>query len=310
VTGALAVLALHFLRSKGVTGGGYETLSKALVGQIGFRVLLALCAMKVVATVASYGSGGAGGIFAPSLFIGGMLGGAVGFMDVAVMNQSGSELGAFALVGMGAVFAGIVRAPITSVLIIFEMTGGYGLILPLMIANMMSYGLARHWRPVPIYEALLEQDGILLPRIGAAAKSILDAVLVESAMTRDPVVIASSATVAEAQALVAQQTFSAFPIVDELARFVGMVSLARLRQASEAGQGRLPARDLIASKESIPSDEPVLKAVVEMSEAGVRQLAVVHPDDSGRLVGILAMSDVLRAQARAARETTRGTAAA
>ncbi len=169
VTGALAVLALQFLRSRGVTGGGYDTLSKALVGQIGFRVLLALCAMKVVATVASYSSGGAGGIFAPALFIGGMLGGAVGFVDMAVMGHGGSELGAFALVGMGAVFAGIVRAPITSVLIIFEMTGSYGLVLPLMIANMMSYGLARHWRPVPIYEALLEQDGIMLPRVGTAA---------------------------------------------------------------------------------------------------------------------------------------------
>ena len=72
-------------------------------------------------------------------------------------------MGAFALVGMGAVFAGIVRAPMTSVLIIFEMTGAYGLILPLMVANMIAYGLARHWRHVPIYEALLLQDGVALP---------------------------------------------------------------------------------------------------------------------------------------------------
>src|SRR5712675_2167362 len=68
-----------------------------------------------------------------------------------------------AAVAMGAVFAGIIRAPMTSVLIVFEMTGSYGLVLPLMIANMSAYGLARHWRPLPIYEALLLQDGVVLP---------------------------------------------------------------------------------------------------------------------------------------------------
>jgi CIC family chloride channel protein len=92
-----------------------------------------------------------------------MLGGAVGYIDVAVFHHSTDSISAFALVGMGAVFAGIIRAPMTSVLIIFEMTGGYGLILPLMIANMGAYALARHWRRTPIYEALLAQDGIEFP---------------------------------------------------------------------------------------------------------------------------------------------------
>ena len=92
-----------------------------------------------------------------------MLGGAVGSLDVAVLHHASGTLGAFALVGMGAVFAGIVRAPMTSVLIIFEMTGSYELILPLMISNMIAYSLARHWRRTSVYEALLLQDGITLP---------------------------------------------------------------------------------------------------------------------------------------------------
>jgi CIC family chloride channel protein len=96
--------------------------------------------------------------------MGGMLGGAVGYLDVAVFHHSTDAIGAFAVVGMGAVFAGIVRAPMTSVLIIFEMTGGYGLVLPLMIANMSAFALARHWRHTPVYEALLAQDGVHLPR--------------------------------------------------------------------------------------------------------------------------------------------------
>jgi CIC family chloride channel protein len=121
------------------------------------------CVLKLAATVSSYSSGGSGGIFAPSLFLGAMLGGVVGYIDVSVFHHPKDAIGAFAVVGMGAAFAGIVRAPMTSILIVFEMTGGYGLVLPLMIANMTAFALARHWRPIPVYDALLMQDGIELP---------------------------------------------------------------------------------------------------------------------------------------------------
>jgi CIC family chloride channel protein len=163
MTGALAVVAVLLLKNNGITGGGYNTLDLALTGSLPLMVLMGLCVLKLGATVWSYASGGAGGIFAPALFIGGMLGGAVGTLDVMIFHHSTDTIAAFALVGMGAVFAGIIRAPITSVLIIFEMTGSYGLILPLMIANMSAYALARQWRSVPIYEALLAQDGVVLP---------------------------------------------------------------------------------------------------------------------------------------------------
>jgi CIC family chloride channel protein len=134
------------------------------MGTLPVLAMVAFCALKLVATVCSYSSGGSGGIFAPSLFMGAMLGGAVGYVDVTVFHHSTNSIGAFAVVGMGAVFAGIVRAPMTSVLIVFEMTGGYGLVLPLMIANMTAFALARHWRHTSIYDALLEQDGIQLSR--------------------------------------------------------------------------------------------------------------------------------------------------
>jgi CIC family chloride channel protein len=163
LTGTLAVIALWWLGQGGINGGGYHTLSLALVGSLPVKILFGLFLLKFAATVCSYSSGGVGGLFAPALFIGGTLGGAVGYLDVAVFHHSPDTIGAFALVGMGAVFAGIIRAPMTSVLIIFEMTGGYGLILPLMIANMSAYGLARHWRNTAIYEALLRQDGVVLP---------------------------------------------------------------------------------------------------------------------------------------------------
>jgi len=163
LTGVLAVVGLLLLKADGITGGGYQTLAQSLTGSLTMKVMVGLCVLKLAATVFSYASGGVGGIFAPALFIGGMLGGSVGYLDVAVFHHSPDEIGAFALVGMGAVFAGIIRAPMTSVLIIFEMTGGYGLILPLMVANMSAYALARYWRHTPIYEALLLQDGVVLP---------------------------------------------------------------------------------------------------------------------------------------------------
>jgi chloride channel protein, CIC family len=161
-TGGLAVVAFLFFHLNGIAGDPYKTLTLALTGKMTVTAMVVFCLLKLASTVCSYSSGGSGGIFAPALFMGAMLGGAVGYLDVMVFHHSSDSIGAFAVVGMGAVFAGIVRAPMTSVLIIFEMTGGYGLVLPLMIANMSAFALARHWRRVAIYEALLAQDGIHL----------------------------------------------------------------------------------------------------------------------------------------------------
>ena len=156
------MVAILFFHVNGIAGNPYPTLTQALLGNLPVTAMAVLCVLKLAATVTSYSSGGSGGIFAPALFMGGMLGGAVGYLDVTVFHHPADSIGAFAVVGMGAVFAGIVRAPMTSILIIFEMTGGYGLVLPLMIANMSAFALARHWRHTPVYEALLEQDGIYL----------------------------------------------------------------------------------------------------------------------------------------------------
>jgi chloride channel protein, CIC family len=173
VTGTLAVAVFALMAQSGVTGGGYATLASALAGSLQLKVLAVLLVVKLVATVASYSSGGCGGVFAPTLFLGGMLGGIFGFIDVNLLGHTSTHVGAFALVGMGAVFAGVIRAPITSVLIVFEMTRGYGLVLPLMVANMSAYALARHWHPLSLYEALLEQDGVLLPERPKATETPL-----------------------------------------------------------------------------------------------------------------------------------------
>lgn len=303
VTGLLAVMALLWMKTGGVTGGGYETLSEALSGRLAVKVLLALCLMKLAATVFSYSSGGAGGIFAPSLFIGGMLGGAVGFLDVYLMHHTTDEVGAFALVGMGAVFAGIIRAPITSVLIIFEMTGSYGLILPLMISNMTAYGLARHFRPVPIYEALLEQDGIHLPHRKSLAPHAFEKLRVEGAMTMNLMTVPAALKVSEALERIGSHNFSTFPVIDGSEAYAGLISEARLRRTVAEGKGDLKVEQLLDAGDGqnivVFPDSPLAVAVVKMNNLKVRQLVVLDGNGSNRIVGILTMTDVVRAHAGA-----------
>src|SRR6266849_5392739 len=147
-----------------VLGVGYGFVGDALNGNMAFKMMLLLVVLKLIAVTTSYASGNAGGIFGPSLFIGAMLGGSVGTLAHHVLPTYTATPGAYALVGMGAVFAGIVRAPMTSVLMIFEMTQDYAVIVPLMIANLVSLFIASRLQHEPIYEALAVQDGIHLPK--------------------------------------------------------------------------------------------------------------------------------------------------
>jgi CIC family chloride channel protein len=302
VTGVLAVTALLWFGTNGVTGGGYDTLSSALGGQLTLRVMLALCIMKLAATVFSYSSGGAGGIFAPALFIGGMLGGAIGHLDGRLLHHADSQVGAFALVGMGAVFAGIIRAPITSVLIIFEMTGNYGLILPLMIANMTSYGLARRLRPIPIYEALLEQDNIHLPHQRSSAKHALEQLRVAEAMTRDIMTLPADISIIEALKRTEANNFSTYPVIADDGSFVGSVTVSRMRRKFAEGEGEIPVSKFADKTPVVFPDQALMRALLKMDQSGWHQLAVVDRRNQEQLRGIIAMSDLVRTQARVARE--------
>src|SRR5229473_397305 len=141
-----------------VLGVGYGYVGDALNGNMAFKMMLLLVVLKLIAVTTSYASGNAGGIFGPSLFIGAMLGGAVGTGAHHLFPAYTATPGAYALVGMGAVFAGIVRAPMTSVLMIFEMTQDYAVIVPLMISNLVSLFISSRLQQQPIYEALAVQD--------------------------------------------------------------------------------------------------------------------------------------------------------
>ena len=148
-----------------VLGVGYSYVGAALNSAMAFRLMALLVVLKLFAVTTSYASGNAGGIFGPSLFLGAMLGGAIGSVAHHFLPAYTATPGAYALVGMGALFAGIVRAPMTSVLMIFEMTRDYSVIVPLMIANLVSLFISSRLQKQPIYEALAHQDGIHLPNV-------------------------------------------------------------------------------------------------------------------------------------------------
>lgn len=288
IVGGLAVAAMCFLGVTGVTGGGYQGLLQALQGTFSVKTLVILGALKLIATVASYSSGGAGGIFAPTLFFGAMLGGAFGALDVELFDHAHVELGSFALVGMGAVFAGTIRAPITSVLIIMEMTGGYGLTLPLMISNMIAYAIARRLRPLQIYEALLVQDGIQLhpPR----NTDTLDGLMLERIeLDLEPRTLAPADPVSR----VVQQITSAgrqevFPVIDDDRRLVGVITLddiASLVADSAHLEGLVCAADLMRPPVSVRPHDQVQRALEKMAELEARQLPVLDLED--RVAGMV-----------------------
>ena len=164
-----------------VLGVGYAHVGEALNGKMVLGVMALLLVLKVVATATGYGSGNAGGIFGPSLFIGAMLGGVVGSVAHGWLPDVTGSPGAYALVGMGTAFAGIVRAPMTSVIMIFEITRDYSIIVPVMIANLLSYFISQRLQPEPIYEALLHQDHVHLP----PSRAHVEGMTVERAMSRD-----------------------------------------------------------------------------------------------------------------------------
>jgi len=146
-----------------VMGAGYQAIDQAMHAQFAWKMLLALALLKILATTLSFSSGTPGGMFAPTLFIGAMLGAAVGSFEKMFFPHLTGSIGSYALVGMGVLFAAFLRAPLTSVFMVLEVSGNYSIILPVILANTIAYLLSRSLQPLPIFEVLTHQDGLDLP---------------------------------------------------------------------------------------------------------------------------------------------------
>jgi chloride channel protein, CIC family len=281
-------------------GLGYDFLGQVLKEQdnLVLKAVLALMVAKILASAFSYGSGMSGGVLGPSMFVGGMLGAAVWHMMVYIEPATVIARGAFALVGMGAVFAAVIRVPITSILLIFEMTYNYEIILPLMIANAIAYAVASKLTPLSIYEAFLFQDGIHLntaPKTDALAR-----VTTASVMTQDVVTLPDDITVGEALDIVGRLEFNGYPVLRD-GRMVGLITTGDLRRLeAENQENHLIVNAMTRKIVHAHPDQTLDTVVLKLAQRELSQLPVVSRVDDTRLLGIITLRDIARAQARLA----------
>jgi CIC family chloride channel protein len=275
-----------------VLGVGYGYVGEALHGSMALKLMLLLVVLKLFAVTASYASGNAGGIFGPSLFLGAMLGGAIGTVAHHFLPTYTATSGAYALVGMGALFAGIVRAPMTSVLMIFEMTRDYSVIVPLMIANLASLFISSRFQRQPIYEALAHQDGIHLPNSKAREEFGQRNVL--KVMRSVTETLLAQMKVGDAAEAVRSSQFRTWLVMDE-GSIVGVLSRAMIETALNQGKAEQKLIDLFDTLDfpHVHSDHALHLALERMSDARVDILPVVSRADVHNLEGIVTMRDVL-----------------
>src|SRR5271166_3825144 len=274
-----------------VLGVGYGYVGDVLNGRMALHLMVLLVVLKLLAVTTSYASGNAGGIFGPALFIGAMLGGTVGTVAHRLLPAYTATAGAYALVGMGAVFAGIVRAPMTSVVMIFEMTQDYAVIVPLMIANLVSLFISSRLQPQPIYEALAVQDGIHLPT--AETRHRHGQRQVTQVMRSATELLPAELTVQEALQQANSSKFHTWLVVDNRG-VVGVVSLLTLEHefAKDSNQ---ELRTIVNALQfpHVHSDQNLDLALERMGENQLEILPVVSRADVHKLEGIITLQDVL-----------------
>src|SRR5690242_3179575 len=275
-----------------VLGVGYKHVGEALNGGMAVGLMILLLILKLLAVTTSYASGGAGGIFGPSLFIGAMLGGIVGNVAHNLLPNYVATPGVYALVGMGTAFAGIVRAPMTSVVMIFEITRDYAVIVPLMISNLVSFFISSRLQRQPIYDVLARQDGIHLP--SAETRQQQGQRQVIQAMRTATEILAAQMTVGEALERTQSSQFHSWPVTDERG-VVGMVSRSNLQHALAEGATTRPLSGLVVSRDfpHVHLDHSLHFALERMGAAQLDTLPVVSRADVHKLEGIITLRDVL-----------------
>ncbi len=289
VAGGLAVGLLGWFMPE-VLGVGYDYVERVLGGDFPLKTVALLAALKIVATATCYSSGNAGGIFGPSLFIGAMLGGAVGSVAHWLFPHQTAGPGAYALIGMGTAFAGIVRTPLTSVIMIFELTRDYSIIVPLMISNLISYFISYRLQREPIYEALALQEGVYLPT--GESRHDLEEIRVSDVMQSAASPLPADMDVATARRQLEEMGRKAW-IVGELNWLHGLVTLRQM----EAVQDPSTALSHVVETEGlfphVHPDHPLSLALERMGAAGADALPVVSRANIRRVQGIITVSDIL-----------------
>jgi CIC family chloride channel protein len=286
------LLGLLVLAVPQMYGVGYPVLSRAVEGRYVIAFVLLLLVSKILATSLTIAIGGSGGVFAPGLFMGAMLGSAFGQAAHGLLPGLTAPAGAYALVGMGAVFAGAARAPITAVIIIFELTNDYAIILPLMLAIVVATSLSHRLSPDTIYTLKLRRRGITMrPRV----VSVMQAVTVAEAMSAMPAPLAADAPLAAMVERFARERAEALPVLDADGRLAGLVSAIAVEEHAVAeGPAALLAAEIAHATPQLATGDTLEQAVRALARTDEPGLPVVAPG-THEVVGWLTHRDVLRA---------------
>jgi CIC family chloride channel protein len=283
-----------------VFGVGYGTINLSLKNQLPFLLLLTLIFVKILATSITIGSGGSGGIFAPSLFIGAMTGGFFGWAVHEYFPLITADSGAYALVAMGALVAGTTHAPITAIIIIFELTSTYEIILPLMITCMMSTLITTSLKRGSIYTIKLARRGVEITQ--GWEQSVLRALKVMDIASDRVVTVPEDMHLVDIFETLKTEDVSYLHMVGNDGELKGIVSFSDIRSAlQEEGLKHLVIARDVATTEVIticPSDS-IQDALYRMGSNGISHLPVVEENDNSKIIGTLSKKDVMAVYNRA-----------
>lgn len=293
----LGIIGLLFPHILGV---GYGAIDLSLVESLSWWVMTALVLVKILATSITIGSGGSGGVFAPSLFLGAMAGGFFGMLAHVLFPSVTASPGEYSIVGMGAVVGGTTHAPLTAILILFELTGDYKIILPLMIACIIASLASERLVRESIYTFKLARRGVNI-RAGKEV-NVLKSINVKDVM--NPVVenIPENLKLEEITAIISKSKFNSFPVLDEQGHLAGILSFADYKNVlfDQDLKDLLIAKDLATSEvATVTTSDNLYNALEKITLRDFALLPVVSPDDPQKLLGILTRRDIVGAYNKA-----------
>ncbi len=283
-----------------VFGVGYDAIELAIRGNMAFVLLLSLIFLKIFATSVTIGSGGSGGVFAPSLFIGAMTGGAFGCIAHFLFPGVTATSGAYSLVGMGAVLAAATHGPINGIIILFEMTGSYKIILPLMLSCIIAAVLSGQIRRESIYTLKLIRRGVDI-RAGREV-NVLRSLFVRDAMTKDVVTVPEDLPLPDLVRFTLEGRYSSFPVVDRQGLLSGIVTFQDFKEIlfEEGLENLVVAGDIaVPGVITVTEGENLDRALRKIGFRNIEQLPVVAEGNPRKIVGILSRRDILSAYNKA-----------
>ncbi len=278
-----------------IFGSGYSVINEMLEGDMLMGMAMTLLLLKIVATSFSLGSGGAGGIFAPALFIGCMAGGVFGYLVNGMFPDSVASEGVYAMVGLGAVMAAVAHAPLTNILMAYELTGNYQIILPIMTACIMSTYVMTLFSEESLYTEKLRRKGIKLWR--GRDLTVMDRIKVGEIMTKDVTTIQENISFGDVMRLIVSSRHNYFPVLNEDNKLTGIISMQNVREVllESAELADIVVAGEIATENvvTVRAGNNLNDAMESFSMIDIDQLPVVSQTDPFKVIGMISRMDVM-----------------